>query len=159
MITGSGLDDWIYWRFYYNCSSSQSLITGHNQWLSKTRSIPYWTMSVFSSTVTDLVPIYESVNSSASVVRLLTLHSWTLNHDWLLFYESLTYEWLLVYEWLNDFRINYVSFYTSVRTEYMTLHLTARLLLRLFVGEGTCLPNRCLAMDYSASIPCSVNVC
>jgi hypothetical protein len=38
-----------------------------------------WTTSVFSSTVTDLVLIYESVTSSASVVRWLTLHSWTLN--------------------------------------------------------------------------------
>jgi hypothetical protein len=42
--------------------------------------------SVFSSTVTDLVLVYESVTSSASVVRWLTLHSWTLNsirlHEW-----------------------------------------------------------------------------
>jgi hypothetical protein len=29
--------------------------------MTKTRSIPYWTMSVFSSTVTDLVLIYESL--------------------------------------------------------------------------------------------------
>jgi hypothetical protein len=35
----------------------------------KTRSIPYWTTSVFSSAVTDLVLIYESVTSSAFVVR------------------------------------------------------------------------------------------
>jgi hypothetical protein len=40
--------------------SSQSM-TG-----SKTRSIPYWTVSVFSSTVTDLVLIYESVVSYAA---------------------------------------------------------------------------------------------
>jgi hypothetical protein len=57
------------------------LITTHNQWLSKTRSIPYWTTSVFSSTVTDLVLIYESVTPSDSIVHWLTLHSWTLNHD------------------------------------------------------------------------------
>jgi hypothetical protein len=31
----------------------QSVTTAHNQWLSKTRSIPYWTTSVFSSTVTN----------------------------------------------------------------------------------------------------------
>jgi hypothetical protein len=43
-----------------------------------TRSIPYWTASVFSCTVTDLLLIYESVTSSASVARWLTLHSWTL---------------------------------------------------------------------------------
>jgi hypothetical protein len=59
------------------------IITAHNQWLSKTRSIPCWTTSVFSSTVTNLVLIYESVTSPASVVRWLTLHSWTLNF-WIL---------------------------------------------------------------------------
>jgi hypothetical protein len=58
---------------------SQSIITAHNQWLPKTRSIPYWTTNVFTSSVTDLVLIYESVTSSASVVPWLTLHNWTLN--------------------------------------------------------------------------------
>jgi hypothetical protein len=53
----------------------QPIITAHNQWLSQTRSIPYWTTSVFSSAVTDLVLIYVSVTSSASAVRWLTFHS------------------------------------------------------------------------------------
>jgi hypothetical protein len=44
-----------------------------------TRSSPYWTTSVFSAAVTDLVLIYESVTSLVSVVRWLTLYSWTLN--------------------------------------------------------------------------------
>jgi hypothetical protein len=35
--------------------------------------------------VTDLVLIYESVTSSASVVRSWTLHSWTLNY-WTVFW-------------------------------------------------------------------------
>jgi hypothetical protein len=61
----------------------QPIITAHDQWLSNIRSIPYWTMSVFSSTVTDLGLICESVTSSASVVRWLALHSWTLNF-WIL---------------------------------------------------------------------------
>jgi hypothetical protein len=39
----------------------QSIITVHNQWQPKTCSIPYWTTRVFSSAVTDLVLIYESV--------------------------------------------------------------------------------------------------
>jgi hypothetical protein len=47
IITGSGLDDWIYWHFYYNYSSLQSIITANNRWLPKTRSIHYWTTSVF----------------------------------------------------------------------------------------------------------------
>jgi hypothetical protein len=68
---------------------SLQLQTAHNQWLSKTRSIPYWTTSVCSSAVTDFVLIYESVTCSASVVRWLTLHSWTLNT-------------LMNAEWLNS---------------------------------------------------------
>jgi hypothetical protein len=51
-----------------------------------TISTPYCTTSIFASTVTDLVLIYESVTSSASAVRCLALHSWTLNfwisYDW-----------------------------------------------------------------------------
>jgi hypothetical protein len=47
--------------------------------MTKTRSIPYWATSVFSSAVTDLVLIYKSVTSSASVVRWLTLNFWTLS--------------------------------------------------------------------------------
>jgi hypothetical protein len=65
-------------RFIYISLQLQSIITALNQWLSMTRSIPYWTTSVFSSAVTDLDLIYESVTSSASVVLWLTLHSWTL---------------------------------------------------------------------------------
>jgi hypothetical protein len=62
----------------------KSIATAHNQCLSKTGSIPYWTTSVLSSTVTDLVLIYESVTSSASAVRWLSLHRWTLNF-WIAF--------------------------------------------------------------------------
>jgi hypothetical protein len=40
---------------------------------------------------------------------------------------------------------------TSRRTEYRTPSRRVRLLLSKFVAAGTCLPNRCLAMDYSAS--------
>jgi hypothetical protein len=61
--------------------------------LPRTRSFPYWTAIAFSSPVTDLVLIYESVTSSASVVRWLTLHSWTLNSIRLLNYEP-SYEWM-----------------------------------------------------------------
>jgi hypothetical protein len=61
IITGFGLDDYIYWRLIL-----QSLTRAHNQWLTKTRYIPSWTTSVFSSIVTDLVRIYESVTSSTN---------------------------------------------------------------------------------------------
>jgi hypothetical protein len=71
---------WIWWlNLFALLLQLQSIITDHNQWLPKTRSSPYWTTSAFSSSVTDLVVIRESVTSSASVVRWLTLHSWTFN--------------------------------------------------------------------------------
>jgi hypothetical protein len=61
--------------FIGTSSQLQPIMTAHYQWLPKTRSNPYWATSVFSSTVTDLVLIYESVTSAASVVRWLTFHS------------------------------------------------------------------------------------
>jgi hypothetical protein len=41
----------------------QPIRAAQNQWLPKTRSIPYWTTSTFSSAATDLFLIYESVTS------------------------------------------------------------------------------------------------
>jgi hypothetical protein len=51
IITGSGSDDWIYWHFGYNYTYFQSLMTAHNRWLPKVRSVSSWTTSDFSSTV------------------------------------------------------------------------------------------------------------
>jgi hypothetical protein len=82
--------------------------------------------------VTDLVLIYESVTSSASVVRWLALHRWTLNfwtHEWNV---ELPYEWTL--------------FCNSRWAEERSLPPTVHLLLRLFFAAGSCLPNRCPAM-------------
>jgi hypothetical protein len=75
IITGSGLNSWIYWHFFTvtcNYNSSQSMTA----WDSLHSLLDY---ECLLSCVTDLVLIYESVTSSASVVRCLTLHSWTLN--------------------------------------------------------------------------------
>jgi hypothetical protein len=130
IITGSGFDDWIYWHFFtitINYNSS-------NRWASKTRSIPYWTTSVFSSAVSNLVLIYESVTSSASVVRWLTLHSGTL--------DSLTNV-----KWLNS--LSDQPFITRGQTDERSQPRTIHLLLRIFVAAGMCLPKRCLAMDHS----------
>jgi hypothetical protein len=57
------------------------------------RLAPFLTGLRLSSTVTDLVLIYESVISSASVVGWLTLHSWTFSSlpndfQWTLLYNS-----------------------------------------------------------------------
>jgi hypothetical protein len=51
------------------------------------------------------------------------------------------------------------SFYNFGRTEERSPPRTFRLLLRLFVVTGTCLPNRCLAMEYSTCIRYYINVC
>jgi hypothetical protein len=123
-------------KIIINCNSSRPI--------AKTRSIPYWTTSVFSSTVTDLVLIYESVTSSASAALWLTLHSWELN--------SLTNGERRARSQGSLSRMNWTnSFTTSGRIEYKSPCLTVPLLcfLCLFVATGTCLPNRCPAMDYS----------
>jgi hypothetical protein len=132
-----------------------------NRWLSTTCPIPSWTTSAFSSTVTDLILIYDSVTSSVSVVRCLTLHSWAPNSltNKSAFTNDRLKNELVDYSSTNE-SINYVSsFYNSERTEGRPSPRTVRLLLRLFVVTGKCLLNRCLAMDYSASIRCCVNVC
>jgi hypothetical protein len=46
IITGSGLDNWILFTLLLQL---QPIITAHNQRLLETRSVPYWTTSVFSS--------------------------------------------------------------------------------------------------------------
>jgi hypothetical protein len=138
IIMGSGLDNWIYWHSYYNYAQLRPIIISHKQWLSKTRSIPSLTTSVFSSTLTDLALIYETVTSSVSVVRWLPLHSWTLN--WLT--DALNDDCLsneLVDDCSTTDSSNYVSsFYNSLRTADRTLSWIVHLLFRLFVVTGTC---------------------
>jgi hypothetical protein len=86
----------------------QPIIAVLNQRLPKTRSITYWATGVFSSTVTEFFLIYEPVTSSDSVVRWLTLRSWTLNH-WTAFSSLLLLNYLRLTkdEWRtkNDSRI------------------------------------------------------
>jgi hypothetical protein len=43
IITGSELDDWIYWHFYNKYSQLQSFVTEYNRWLPKTLSTSSWT--------------------------------------------------------------------------------------------------------------------
>jgi hypothetical protein len=90
--------------------------------MTKTHSIPYCIMSVFSSIVTDLVLIYEFVTSSASGVCWLTLNSWSellnsrTNYDSFLVYKSLRKNdewissWFSFLQWLSwimtDLRMN-----------------------------------------------------
>jgi hypothetical protein len=111
----------------------QPIITAHNPWLPKTRTIPYWTTSVFSSTVIDLVLIYESVTCSASVVRWLTQPQ--LNNELLKNAER---------------RIPAYSHecteLTSRRTEYRLSSQTLPLLFCFIRCHGNVLTNRCLAM-------------
>jgi hypothetical protein len=114
--TGSGLDDWFYWRHLLQ-SFVFTITTAHNQWLSN--SLHSWlNYECLLFCVTDLVLIYELVTSSASAVRWFTLHSWTLN--------SLT-----IGEWLNSRMKTYECplFCNSGRTEERPPPWTVRLLL------------------------------
>jgi hypothetical protein len=147
------------------------IITAHNQCLSKTRSIPYWTTIVFSSTATNLVPIYESVISSASVVRWLTIHSWTLN--WTIELPSqFSYDWMI--ELTNELSWTLESImcppFITLGEQNIDHHLKHFLCYSLFIRcYETCvnsvatlrylqafslpwtraLASRCLAMTYS----------
>jgi hypothetical protein len=72
---GSGLYDWIYWHLFTiktNYNSLQSMAAEDSL-----RSLLDYECLHFC--LIDLVLIYETVTSSASIVRWLTFHSWTLN--------------------------------------------------------------------------------
>jgi hypothetical protein len=86
IITGSGLDDWIYRHFF-----TISIMTAHNRPLPKTLSIPYWTTSDFSSTVTDLVLIYESVTFSTATAPYIVERVSTENVCCLRLYMEIVY--------------------------------------------------------------------
>jgi hypothetical protein len=103
-----------------------SIITAHNQWLLTTRSFPYWTTSVFSSTVANAerrTPAHSHERTeltsrrteyrlpSQTVPRLFCFIRW----QWKMLTEPLSNKW---------------SFQC------------------LFVVSETCLPNRCLTMDF-----------
>jgi hypothetical protein len=77
---GPGLDDCFYWHFF-----TITITTAHNQWLLKTRSIPHWTTSVFSSTGTTeeflLTPLTALNDVKVKVTLRLTV-SQSVNKSW-----------------------------------------------------------------------------
>jgi hypothetical protein len=136
------------------------------------RLTPFWLdyeclVSSLSSTVTDLVLIYESVTSSASVVRWLTLHSWTLNSTQLLNFwtllrlnhKSFTTESIYYMSSLHNFRMNWIEINNFNSSRYCVLicccgNMSSDLLSSNgcpstvdSITLGTCLPNCCLAMS------------
>jgi hypothetical protein len=113
--------------------------------LSKTGSIPYWTTSVFSSTATDLVLIYEPV-TSASAVRWVTLHSWTLN-----FWIPLRLNYWTPLRMRNDESL--ATGPTSRRTEYKSPCLAAFVLFFLSVF------NCCSGNMLTEPLPSSGHIC
>jgi hypothetical protein len=98
-------------------------MTTHNQWLHKTRSIPYWTTNVFSSTVkNDERRIYELVLGSPFYCDCLERHlSDEYSRSSLLILAS-------AYPW--------------------KLFVSCGFICILFVVVKTCLPDRWLAMGF-----------
>jgi hypothetical protein len=113
----------------------QSMRTALNQWLLKTRSIPYWTTSVFSST--DWLGSDLRIGHSFSFRRPL-VNTPQLN-------TQLSLEW-------TELFYNF-----GTECHHVLKFPCYSLLLCVFVATGTCLSNRCRAMDYSAYIHCSGN--
>jgi hypothetical protein len=106
----------------------QSIITAHNRWLSQTRSIPYWTTSVFSSTVTN-------------DERRITAHlpSWTELTSRRNEYKSTC---------LTVLRFFCFSVFIRCKGNIITEPLPSDVHIScLFVAAGTCLASRRLAMD------------
>jgi hypothetical protein len=128
--------------FIGNCLQLKSIITAPKQWLStcKIGSIPYWTTSVFR--VTDLV------TSSASVVRWLTLHSWTFNF-WISQFTNEVYLTTLAEE-SRGYHIEQFVFWSVVSDAAETRAseplpskwISSSLAIPAF---RQCLPNRCLS--------------
>jgi hypothetical protein len=152
LIMGSGLDDLNLLAFLLQL---RPIMAVHNQWPSKTRSIPCWTASVFSSATMNgehrvTTHILNSLTESKSRIDP-RLHKITPEYTWTLL------------------RMNYHPYITPRRPEYrppplrtVSCHspvvmemcvlgnrcLTNGLSL-LFVTISAfrlCLPNRCLAM-------------
>jgi hypothetical protein len=117
-------------------------ITAHSQWMLETRSIPCWPTRIFSSTVTDLVLIYESIASSASVVCWLALHIWTLN-CWTAFSVLLH----LNHKW-TDWTCEPITspIYNSGWTEWRSRPETAGLLFGVYLLLQNIRPSRSNAL-------------
>jgi hypothetical protein len=117
-----------------------STITAHNQWLSKTRSIPYWTTSAFSS-------YCDWLGSDLRVGHFFSFRCPLANTPQL--NTTLSYEWWPKNDGsqLTHSRMKWTnSFVTSGRTEYKSPYLTVPVILfspppsnglpRLFVVAG-----------------------
>jgi hypothetical protein len=128
-VRGSVTNNNVFWSGWLNLLALQSMIRAYSHWLlSKTRSIAYWTTSVLSSTVTDLVLIYESVTSSAATA---------LNDDCLTNDSNRIHEWTLFY----NFGANRIC-------HHVLQFLCYSVFLCLFIAPGTYLQNRWPAMDF-----------
>jgi hypothetical protein len=137
IITGSGSDNWIYWRFYYNYNRLQQLTISDSP-----RLAPFLTGLRVSSlpTVTDLVLIYESDTSSAA----------TASNDDCLTNESIFFELPLLscsaYPW--KLLVDFVDMESAFRTK------------SVFTNPHLASASRCLALDYSGfQASCHHTVC
>jgi hypothetical protein len=83
IVRCSGLVDWNYLALLLQ-SRILTINYRSSQLMTVLRLAPFLPGIRVSSIVSDLVLIYETVTSSVSVVRWLSLHSWTLNHDYIL---------------------------------------------------------------------------
>jgi hypothetical protein len=89
-ITGSGLDDWIYWHFYYSLFITINYNSA-NRWLPKTRSIPSCTTSVF---------YWDWLGSDLRVGHFFSFRCPLVNTPQLNTQSRLQSDWILFYEWL-----------------------------------------------------------
>jgi hypothetical protein len=140
IITGSGFDDWFIGSFFtstINYNNSQLMTV----WDSLHSVLDYEYLFFWTA---GLVLIHESVTSSASVVRWLTLHSehWTLlrmPNDWTFSRKNYDRTEQPSGEPNIDHHLQQFVYYTLPRQCVFGEPLTSSRLPRLFVAAGACI--------------------
>jgi hypothetical protein len=110
-------------RFIGTSLQLQPITTAHNQWLSKTHSIHYWTIRVFSSTVTN-------------DERQITAH--TLNSSWITNYDSCLTNVLLIYEKTLFYNSGWTDERAPSRTVNCCSPVVTGMSLLIFIVMETC---------------------
>jgi hypothetical protein len=147
IIMGSGLNDWIYW------APSVAITLSYNQW-EQLAINDCLTLAPFLTGQRPSSLLCDWLGSDLRIGHFFSFRCPLVNTPQL--NTQLSYECRLIeLSWTEL----YSPFETSRRVEYRSLFRPVRPLLHLFVAVGTCLPNRCLAMDYFAFNYCNRNVC
>jgi hypothetical protein len=123
----------------------QSILTAHNQWLSKTRSIPYWTTSVFSSAVTN--DERRITAHTLNCLERLLSDEWRISRDWNLL-DWTNFQADRIWITISNASLILLLFILSVATKRSSLLPSNGGPTVDCVTSRMCLPKRCLASGH-----------